>query len=177
MNKKTIWILAVVLIVAFLMSNQESKPKQTQVHDLSTLSYSQLESGMIYKASELVVVDSYANKTSNGKITVRYYLAVFYDCNGQLMAVSMPIYGSDDVNYQLLRYAESDTQGIGDCILNCYVKTTRRTAGTGNSGDNNELERYFMESVDTYSEVLGENLIPLEWAFTYHCGNAEDPLK
>lgn len=168
---KKITIAALVILLLLSAAGCTNKTKQTQVYDVDSLSYTELESGMIYKASELVIVDSFAYQTYNNKTNVCYYLAVFYDSNGRLVAVNMPVYGSDDIYYELMNYSEDDSQVIGDCIVNCYVKASTYVS------DKDEVDQYFQEAIATYSEVLGENMIPLDCAFYYHCGSTEDPLN
>lgn len=173
--KKMVIGCLVVLVLMFGMSRftADPKPRQTEVNDLSTVSYAEMENGMIYQASELTVVDRYAYDSYGDKTTVEYYLVVFRDVNERLVAASMPVYPSDDIYLRLNYYATNNSMSIGDCELDCYVKAASwRTS----SGDLSELKEYFSDSVSAYSEVLGEPLFPLEWELKFHCGNTEDPL-
>lgn len=174
MKKMVIGCLVVlVLMLGADRIMKGSKPKQTQVDDLSTVSYTQMESGTIYRASELTVVDCYAYDSYGDQTTVEYYLVVFRDASNRLVAASMPVTTSDDIYIRLSFYASNESMNIGDCELDCYVKADRWYTS---SGDLAELKEYFSESVATYSAVFGETLYPLEWELNYHCGSTEDPL-
>lgn len=174
MKKWAIGILVVVLVLAVYMGSEESSPKQTVVHDLSDVSYTQIENGIIYEVSELTVVERYAYSHKDFKTTVEYYLVVFRDANNRLIAASMPVYASDEIHSQLSYYNSNEDLLIGDCVLDCHVKAIRFQVS---SGDVSELKEFFADAVSDYTEVFGEPLYPLEWQLDYYCASWEDPLK
>lgn len=85
----------------------------------------------------------------------------------------MPVKDSDSIYWKLLQYSSDETAQIGDCVLDCYVRTRQNSTGDSN---NAEMRQYFSEAVEQYSAVFGDTLIPLELALSYHCDSSADPL-
>lgn len=153
---------------------QENKtPKQTQVYSLSDYAYSELEDRTIYKADDMTVVDSFAQKTHtvNGKVTniTEYYLVTYRDKNDRLVAGALSVDDDDSISFRLSMYASDDSQNIGDCVLNDYIKTKKNT--------NSELTQYYEDAIDKYGPILGEYLARSPWMFEYHCSSSTNPLK
>lgn len=176
MDKKKVLIscLAVLaLILAVRRIQSDKTPKQTQVYSLSDYAYTELEGSTVYRADDMVVVDSYARNrhTVNGKVTntTMYYLVLFYDKNDRPVVAGLSVDDDDSIYTALLQYSLDDDQLIGDYVLNGYVKTSKNT--------NTELTQYFNEAIDQYGPVLDEYLVSPEWMLVYHCGALEDPLK
>lgn len=167
-------LMAVLLCQIAYRIGEDATPAQTVVYGLSDVSYTQMESGNIYKASDLTVVDSYAYSYYGDKTTVEYYLVVFRDGNGRLVAASMPVYASDEIYPKLSYYDSNENARIGECVLDCYVKVVRFYESNGNL---DELKGYFAEAVSEYGAVLGETLFPLEWELKYYCSIEENPLS
>lgn len=170
-------VLVGIFLCALILGNSasDSAPTQTQVYDLSNLMYTELTSGTIYQATDLLVIDCFAESTENGKTDAMYYLVAFKDYNGRIIAASMPVYTTDAIYWELLRYASDGSAQIGDCVVDCYARAQPNTTGISTTNSQKVLQ-YFSEAVEQYSGVLGDTLIPLELVFSYHCDISADPL-
>lgn len=174
MKKVLIGLLIIVaLVVGINLFEDNAQPKQTQVYSLSDYAYTELENGIIYRAEDLMVVDTFAKQEHkvNGKVTATtdYYVVIFWDKNDQLTAAMLSVEDDDDIHSKLFRYVIDETQSIGDCVLDGYVKTVKNT--------NTELTQYFEESLSEYGAVLDKFIARPQWMFKYHCNALEDPLK
>lgn len=180
MDKWLIGCFAVLVgffLLGLVLSNSatDSAPAQTQVYDLSNLMYTEVTSGSIYQATDLLVIDCFAESTENGKTDVMYYLVAFEDYNGRIIAASMPVQTTDTIYWELLRYASNESAQIGDCVVDCYVRAQPNTTGISTTNSQKVLQ-YFSEAVEQYGDILGDTLIPLELTLSYYCAISADPL-
>ncbi len=172
--KKGIIVCLVVLAVIVIALNAE--PKQTEVHSLADYAYSELESGTIYRADDLLIISSFAYNTHkvNNVITnvTDYYLMTYRDKNDRLVMAVLKVDDDDEISSRLSLYNNDDSQNIGDCILNGYVKTGGKLENL-----DTKLKKYYNDAVDYYGPILEEYFTAPEYIFTYHCNAYTDPLK
>lgn len=96
-------------------------------------------------------------------------MVIFRDKSDRLSAAMLAVEDDDDIHFQLFWYVMDESQNIGDCVLDGYVKTVKNT--------NTELAQYFEEALNEYGPVLDEYIARPQWMFKYHCNALEDPLK
>lgn len=147
-----------------------STPKQ--IFDLYYIPYTQVQENGAYYTQELFIIDSFAHIEDS---STQYYLAVFFDANDDAVAVNFVTKKSDPIYSQLNRYQEDDSQQIGDCVLNCYVKASANTMS--NSSETKELKQYFNEAVEAYEQALEMRFQQVDLRFSYLCDSSEDPQQ
>lgn len=172
--KKGIIVCLVVLAVIVIALNAE--PGQTEVHSLADYAYSELESSTIYRADDVTIIDAFAVRTeSRYDVTtnvIDYYLMAYRDKNDRLVMAVLKVDDDDEIFSRLSLYSKDDSQNIGDCILNGYVKTGGKLANL-----DTKLKKYYNDAVDYYGPILEEYFTAPEYLFTYHCNAYTDPLK
>lgn len=169
-------IICCLVVLAVIVIALNAAPKQTEVHSLTDYAYSELESGTIYRADDLLVVDIFAERTEskNGRTTnvINYYLTAFHDKDDRLVVAVLSVDDDDDVFFRLSDYAYDDSQEIGDYYLNGYVKT-----GSTMASMSGELKKYYNEALDAYGPAMGTYTVTPEYILRYYCNASTDPLK
>lgn len=157
---------------AVLIVNAITVSAPKQISSLSDLPCTQVQEDGVYLAQDLVIIDSFAfmNKTST-----QYYLAVYFDANHDAVAVRFVTRKSDPIYSQLNRYLEDDSQLIGDCVLNCYVKVSANTMSDSSAAE--DLRLFFNETVEEYQQVLEMPFQQIDLRFSYLCDISEDPVQ
>lgn len=161
-----------IVFSAVLIVNAVTVSAPKEIFSLSDLPSTQVQEDGVYFAQHLVIIDSFAHMT---KTSTRYYLAAFLDANDDAVAVRFVTKKSDPIYSQLNRYLEDDTQQIGDCVLNCYVKASANTMSS--SSDAEVLKQYFNEAVEEYQQVLEMPFQQIDLRFSYLCDSSEDPVQ
>lgn len=171
-------IIAFIFSAVLLSKGAASTPKEIfslydrHIFSLTDFPSAKVQEDGVYIAQDLVIIDSFAFMK---KTSTQYYLAVYFDANHDAVAVRFVTKKSDPIYSQLNRYLKDDSQQIGDCVLNCYVKVSANTMS--NSSDTGELRQYFDEAVEEYEQALGMSFQRLDLRFSYLCGLSEDPIQ
>lgn len=74
----------------------------------------------------------------------------YRDKNDRLVVV-LEVDDDDEISSRLSAYHNDDSQNIGDCHLNGYVKTGRTLASMSS-----DLKGYYNKALDNYGPALGE---------------------
>lgn len=172
-NRIRLFILAIagVIIGAILLVKAPSGT-QTQIKDLTTISGAQLQKDKAYYAQQLFIIDVFAHMEDT---STQYYLALFFDQDDEAVAVNFVTKKSDPIYEKLNRYLEDDSQQIGDCVLDCYVKVSENTMA--NASDAKDLKQYFNDAVEEYENVLEMTFDTVDLRFSYLCDSSEDPYQ
>lgn len=170
MGKKILRILLALLLavfgIVFLTDASEEVPSDPA--SLSEVSYTELVTGTVYYAEDLVIADSYAEMEDG---SVVYFLVIFTDGSGNEVAVTMPMNKSNPLWNQAHAYLNDPTMYIGDFTVDCYVKAE------SNYASDSDLFRFYDEYVSDLR--VGGYMLRSDsgMRLSYVCGPYEDPAE
>ena len=153
-----ILLMIPLLLGLFLLVGTIQQMISIKVEDISTISYTSIESGETYYFDEMVVVDahSYYGNSTIGYAERTHYLVSFVDRDGTRVYTSLTLEGVSDIGEQCEAYIEDENLKMGDMIL----------TGCFHGYDNGStIGGYFEEAYEIYNaEEPGEML---NWSFFY----------